>query len=412
MLRKIMKKISIYSTDSPTQEELELVKEQANRALLVIKARWLVLIFLVIYGLLTGGFYAAGGYFDIIEANFFVPAFALLAVVAYNAWYHYSYRWFSHIKFLNHAQVIFDMLVVTVIVHFSGGVVSWFWTMYLLLILEAAMLIDRKVDTWLLGGFAGLLYGMLLAAEYHDVIPPVKMPFEDSSLQHNFTYEMIVWSWVMVMNIAVATISTYLMSVIRDREKRMRQLIITDGLTGLYNRSYFFHRLNSEIERCKRYERIISILMLDLDNFKVFNDTFGHLEGDELLKNVADIIKDNIRQGSNGNPYDVDIPCRYGGEEFAIILPETSSGESVSVAERLRSKVQTKAALMCAERIRAKIEQMDMDGKGITVSIGVSTYGIHGLNGDELVRMADDALYKAKKGGKNRVVVSEPIRAE
>jgi len=404
--RSLMQRISIYSSDSPDQEELELVQEQARRALLVIKARWIMIVLLTIYGLLTGGFYILGGYYDLIKANFLIPAMALLAVAAYNAWYHYSYQWFSHLKFLNHAQVVFDMLVITILVHFSGGVVSWFWTMYLLLIIEAALLIERKMDTWILAGFASLLYGGLLTAEYYRIIPPVAMPFEDSSLQHNFTYEMIVWLWVMSMNMSVAIISTYLMGVIRKREEELKKAVITDALTGLYNRTYFFHRLSSEIERCKRYDRFFSVLMLDLDNFKLFNDTFGHLEGDKLLKNVADILKKNIRRGNQDNPYDVDIPCRYGGEEFAILLPETSSQDSLCTAERLREEVRSQAALRCAERIRKQIEKMNTEGKGITVSIGVSVYKHKGLTCDDMIKAADMALYKAKQMGKNRVVLA------
>ena len=152
---------------------------------------------------------------------------------------------------------------------------------------------------------------------------------------------------------------------------------IQDDLTKLYRRNYFLKRLEEETDRGKRYERPFSLMMLDVDNFKRINDTRGHQAGDEVLKNIARIIRSGLRK--------TDIASRYGGEEFIILLPETNNAQAALAAERLRKSVE---------------EEFKGD---ITVSIGLATYDKSSAYVD-IVREADVALYKAKKEGKNRVV--------
>jgi diguanylate cyclase (GGDEF)-like protein len=405
---KTLMKLSIFSSDAPDAAELEIAAEAKRRVLLVIKARWALLGLLTFYSLYAYGFYGLETRFTLQPSQMAVALAAFLIVVAYNAWYHYSYHWFYTIKYLNQAQIILDIILVTVVVHYSGGVHSWFWTIYMLLTLEAAFLLERKIDTWVIGGFGGLLYGALLTAEYYNIITPVDMPYMDHALHHTFTYTMIVWFWVTIMNSAVALIGTYLMGIIQQRETRLRHMVVRDGLTELYNRTYFYHRLNSEIERSKRYDRLVSILLMDIDNFKRFNDTFGHVAGDEMIQRVADVFRKNIRRSETQPAYDVDIPCRYGGEEFAIVLPEISTAGGYEAALRLSEKVSAQSAEVVAERIRRQIEETKLEeDKGVTISVGVATYPFHGETSDELVRAADAALYKAKHRGKNCVVIAD-----
>lgn len=157
-----------------------------------------------------------------------------------------------------------------------------------------------------------------------------------------------------------------------------------DELTTLFNRKYFQKHIEAEFARVERYGRDVSLLILDLDNFKQINDQHGHPAGDLVLKACGRTIKSCIR-------HNVDVPARYGGEEFAILLPETGA----------------KFALKIAEKIRKKIEEMrlDCDGKTlqITVSIGVSSNRTETTSVDALIRDADEKLYMAKRKGKNRV---------
>jgi diguanylate cyclase (GGDEF)-like protein/PAS domain S-box-containing protein len=172
--------------------------------------------------------------------------------------------------------------------------------------------------------------------------------------------------------------------LMRESERIYQELSITDNLTKLYNQRHFYNQLTIEIDRSKRYKKPLSLLMLDVDDFKRYNDNFGHLEGDDVLVRLAQVIQRNIR-GS-------DSAYRYGGEEFVIILPEAKGEEGAIVAERIREEF--KKETFCPE-----------EGKNVhvTVSIGASEL----LTNDdltELIERADKRMYKAKKQGKDQVV--------
>lgn len=162
------------------------------------------------------------------------------------------------------------------------------------------------------------------------------------------------------------------------------ELAQLDGLTGLANRRYLMERLQQEMERAERYQTSLSVLMLDVDKFKSFNDTYGHLKGDELLKSFAAMIKDIVRTA--------DIAGRYGGEEFCVILPNTSNKGAVLIAERIRKTM---------EELKITIGS-DQPPVGRTASIGVAEFTA-GDSVEKLLSIADAALYRAKEGGRNRV---------
>jgi len=405
------RKMTYFAGDAPSTEELILMKESRERVGLVIRARWAILAILALYALYTYYFFQheSADFSALTPVHRFAALLSFLFVAVYNAWYQYSYRWFSKIRVLNQVQLLFDLLFVTVVVHFSGGAVSWFWTMYMVLTLESALIMDKPSDTYAIALGATVAYGGLLTFEYYRMIPPVRMPFENNTLQQVFSYEMLKWAWVSVTNFCIAFVGVFMMNTVRRRESRLRELVVKDGLTNLYNRRYFYFRLNSEIQRAKRYGRTVSLLILDLDNFKRFNDRFGHLAGDALIRAVAEVIQANIRRSDKEPSYEVDIACRYGGEEFAIILPEAAGVQGAVAAERLRMTIENRGALQVAERIRSEIEKARVEGMSVTVSIGVSSYPDHGVETDGLIRAADDAMYVAKRAGKNRVAVAGEV---
>jgi diguanylate cyclase (GGDEF)-like protein len=170
---------------------------------------------------------------------------------------------------------------------------------------------------------------------------------------------------------------------------RVQQLAITDGLTGLYNHRHFYQMLEAELARSQRYGRPCALLMLDLDDLKKYNDRYGHLAGDDLLQELADLIRRLVRQ--------VDTGARYGGEEFAVILPETDSTQALAVAERLRETVRSHAFA---------VRGTQQSGR-ITVSIGVAIYPGDATDAEGLVNAADIALLRAK-AEKDRVCVAGP----
>ena len=169
--------------------------------------------------------------------------------------------------------------------------------------------------------------------------------------------------------------------------KQLKYLATRDALTGLYNRRYFLEALQLEFSRSKRHGRVFSLLFMDLDHFKQYNDKFGHPAGDALLKGLAEVITRASRNTS--------IVARYGGEEFIILAPEAPKDGAKIFAERLRKGV---------EEHPFEGRQSQPGGR-VTLSIGVSTYPEDGSDCEMLILHADEAMYLAKKNGRNRVVL-------
>ncbi|MEZ4751974.1 MAG: diguanylate cyclase [Bdellovibrionota bacterium] len=171
---------------------------------------------------------------------------------------------------------------------------------------------------------------------------------------------------------------------LRKANARLSELAMTDPLTKVFNRRAFFEKFDHEIERSRRYTHPICVAMIDVDHFKLFNDMEGHPLGDEALKRVANILKANIRK--------IDILCRYGGEEFCLVMPETDVGTGLEICERLRNAIETTVFQGAEQKAY------------LTISIGISGFPEDGQSRGDLIQMADQALYAAKKAGRNRVV--------
>ncbi len=194
----------------------------------------------------------------------------------------------------------------------------------------------------------------------------VKKPFENEHLIH-------------IVNQASEKSRTLLEK--QKLEEEVTRLSITDDLTGLYNHRHFFKTLESELVRMKRQRTTLSLLMFDLDGFKRYNDQFGHVEGDKVLRKVGEIVKNSIRNS-------VDSGYRYGGDEFAVLLIGASLDQTLTVAER----------------IRLSVEQAGFD---ITVSLGLAQFQDR-FSLERFVKSADDAMYVAKNSGGNRVYTNIP----
>jgi diguanylate cyclase (GGDEF)-like protein len=173
---------------------------------------------------------------------------------------------------------------------------------------------------------------------------------------------------------------------LREKNKQLEELSITDSLTGLYNRTHLMDTLAGEVARSRRHNRPFTLLIMDIDHFKTYNDTYGHLAGDEALRRTGFLLKESIRTS--------DYAARYGGEEFILILPETGAEDGVEMAERIRNQIAEK--------------EMGSDGSPlkVTVSVGVASFPRDGDDPHSLMKRADAALYEAKRRGRNRVVTS------
>ncbi|MCR4419654.1 MAG: diguanylate cyclase [Clostridia bacterium] len=175
-----------------------------------------------------------------------------------------------------------------------------------------------------------------------------------------------------------------------ERNRLLEELAITDGLTGLYNRRYFEQRLAEEISRCRRYESVLALAMIDVDYFKYYNDALGHPEGDRVLQDLGRLLRDGVR--------DEDVVARYGGDEFAVIFVEMDSLVAQKAGERIREIIEAYAAKLVGADSGAAQDLL-------TVSVGIASFPKDAESAGELIRKADQALYRAKEGGKNRVVV-------
>ncbi len=169
--------------------------------------------------------------------------------------------------------------------------------------------------------------------------------------------------------------------------KQTIQIAMVDGLTGLFNRRYMDVVLKKEFNRCERYAKPFSVCIIDIDNFKQINDTLGHPFGDRVLRELALLIKDSVREE--------DVVCRYGGEEFLLVLPETEEAGAFRLANRIRNAL--------------KANRFFREQK-ISFSAGTATYPTAAREIDELVKAADRALYQAKYSGKDRVISAQPER--
>jgi diguanylate cyclase (GGDEF)-like protein len=170
-----------------------------------------------------------------------------------------------------------------------------------------------------------------------------------------------------------------------------RRLSVTDALTGLWNYRYFTMTVGKEIERATRFNRPLALLLLDLDHFKLVNDVYGHQRGDAVLVELAARVRTQVRE--------VDTVARYGGEEFVVVLPETDAQGAALAAERIRSAVQ-----------RRPFGEPGDPPLDITVSVGAAVYPLHGSSATTLVGRADEALYAAKRGGRDAWRLADVVR--
>jgi diguanylate cyclase (GGDEF)-like protein len=191
------------------------------------------------------------------------------------------------------------------------------------------------------------------------------------------------------LGVAVAAQIAVSLASLRLREE-LRNQSIRDSLTGLFNRRFMQEALDKEMIRARRKGCPVSVLFLDVDHFKRFNDTFGHDAGDYVLQSIAELLNRFFREG--------DVTCRWGGEEFAVILPESLS---VDAAARANS-------------LRAEVKKLGLQHRGtglavITFSIGVATFPEHASDSEQLLRIADQCLYQSKSAGRDCVTVASPV---
>jgi diguanylate cyclase (GGDEF)-like protein/PAS domain S-box-containing protein len=437
----------------------------------------------------------------------FFLVLTVASIVVYNVVLSRYSAVFSKLPSLVHIQIGLDLFFVTILIHFTGGIVSWFWPVYLLVTLESAFLFDDKRDVWLIGTLGAAWYGALLVVESFHIIDPIAMPFIDASLYEDFLFQMLQWLWVAGMNATVAFIGAFLMDVLRRENRKVKegqeallgfinsandlifccdskgvvvfsnQVFLTllnigiddqcakqlfefvvpesreelkkqftrvcsneipsghielqlscngigsiyvemslsasprdgesivvwgvcrditerkiaqhelyklahhDILTGLPNRVLLEDRLQQAKALSHRMNSCFALLFIDLDRFKIINDTLGHSIGDDLLRLVAGRLKRTLRE--------TDTVARIGGDEFIILL--------TSVKDR------SDVAVLCDKILKSLTLPFNLRDHElfVTTSLGVCMYPEDDQDTEEMLKKADIAMYHAKSMGRN-----------
>jgi diguanylate cyclase (GGDEF)-like protein len=238
-------------------------------------------------------------------------------------------------------------------------------------VLSVFYLIPIVITVWFLNERMGLAVSLLsggLAAYDTEVLAGV--------LQRNFW----IGAWAITSRMVFFLFTVWLVARLRRSMESIRELARTDSLTGAYNARAFFDLLQKEIERSQRYRHPLSLVYLDIDDFKAINDSLGHQTGNAVLGMVASALKESVRR--------LDAVARVGGDEFSILLPETEAEAARRTVDRLRENLSRKASL---------------EGRKITVSAGVVTYLRVECTADDIIRKADGLMYQVKRKGKNGV---------
>ncbi len=473
---------------------------------IVARTRWVMLFAILLYALfaaLSYKFSAVGFCFSMHQTGFL--AITIASVVIYNSILGSQCPLLSRFPYLIHVQIALDLLFVTALIHFTGGVVSWFWPVYLLVTIESAFLFDDKRDVWLIGTLGATFYGALLVAESVHLLPYVQMPFVDSSLHEVFLFQLLMWCWVAGMNATVAFVAAFMMDTIRSDNRRVkegeeallsfissandlifscnsegrilfanqvfcdllnienvddhpqslfdlvegdpREMLVKlidyivkgevpepvdvtfrpaggtpvevemsfstsqrdgdpivvwgvcrditerkkiqdelyvmahhDVLTGLPNRILLLDRLHQAKSLANRMKESFALLFLDLDRFKIINDTLGHSVGDELLRLVAGRLKRTLRES--------DTVARIGGDEFIILLLNVDMSAVVLLADKILKSLVLPFHLREHELF-------------VTTSIGICLYPDNDLDTESMMKKADVAMYHAKALGRN-----------
>ena len=232
--------------------------------------------------------------------------------------------------------------------------------------------------------------GVLAVTQYAAIVVYADSHYDLNNVVYTpFTYGHFDWA-TQLSRLVLLGIAGVLSGAIVVRAQELRRLSAIDRMTGLFNRGYFDERVAAEVSRARRSSQPISLVMLDVDHFKLFNDKYGHAAGDAGLRAIASLLRHTVRRS--------DIVARYGGEEFVLVLPDTSAEAAVEKVEAIRSALEQTA-------IRLPREQ----GTGaLTISAGVATFPADGVTSDELLDEADARLFKAKESGRNLVVGRMP----
>ncbi|MBN4053437.1 GGDEF domain-containing protein [Haliea sp. AH-315-K21] len=356
-----MKKNDIQLFDDLDIDQVEL----KGFARSIAEIEWLLLLIVLLYYMSP-------------DAQIASPAGLLICMELFGAFilgFHYVNFNLPHFKWKLAVETWVMILFITLAVWNTGNVDSPLLNLYLLVIISSSITLGKAIT---------IAEIVLISAVY--VLLASRSGVEYSLVEYT---EFLIFFLPFML---VAYITTMLAADVNYGKKVFKVLSETDEMTGLLNKRSFSPMLHKATEVAIQYSQPLSAMMIDADNLKKVNDTYGHKAGDKLILTIASTIQDCLRTS--------DIICRYGGDEFVALLPQLPSDRAIETAERLRSAVENTS--------------FDVDGQRIstTVSIGIATYPDDVLIAEELLEKADETLYESKKAGRNTVISYGKIKAE
>lgn len=275
-------------------------------------------------------------------------------------------------KYKNRTQLVENFVIIIIfflVILMSGANKSDFKFLFLFIIITSTIQSGRK-------------HGLVVACLSAISILAIDLIFSNGSPVNKYFQNDLIMAGVFVLT---AWPLGFYVDIANDHIEELKSLANEDGLTGVYNHRFFHDILRLKIISCEKEKTPISVIFIDIDYFKHYNDLYGHQKGDEVLRIIGSLLKNSIRKE--------DVVARYGGEEFSIILPDTSEKDAIPIAEAIRKKI---------EETYFEGEENQPNGR-LTVSMGISVYPEKAKNDVELIKSADDALYRAKFFKKNRV---------
>jgi diguanylate cyclase (GGDEF)-like protein len=355
---------------------------------------------LVVYSGIAGWLYTGSmPLLELVELMV-VPALALGLVVLYNLYYSLNYRRLASLVVWNSVQLGLDTLVVTVLVHFSGGVNSWFWSIYALIIFEAAFILPRSRDVWAHALFSLALLGFVEFSESFGLLGHKVIPYATSDAYSDPVFVGVRYFWQVAVLLGSAWVATMLVGEFRRELESRRAHALVDEDTGLFSREYLMRALRNEVRRAQRDRRPLHIMFIDIDRFGEFNNRFGIDAGDRLIREFAVALNEVTGAGESEQPT-TNVAARLGGEEFAILLAEIAPAGAAPSSED---------AEHLANQMAKALSELRVDGAGVSVSVGVASMPQDGVSCSELLDAADGALAAAIEAGGNQVVVASSLR--
>lgn len=296
---------------------------------------------------------------------------SIVLFVIYNVWTISSQRsnYNFKIELKDIIESIFFIVLFSTVIAFTDGYSSQYKMFYLFLIITSTIQFGRS-------------YGLVISAICSGIILVLDLLSVPNNIVNTYFQNDLILAGIFILT---AWLLGYYVAIEKNYREQLIDLANKDELTGVYNHRYFQEAINNQVIKAESIAKPVSLLFIDIDYFKKYNDLYGHLEGDKILEQIGRVLKSELKPSN--------IVARYGGEEFAVIIPNTGEEEAVAIGEG----------------IRKIIENMDFYGqenlpnKNLTISVGVSCYPDKAKNKTELINSADDALYRAKFFNKNRV---------